>query len=321
MADFPLIVVPGDEPRQVRGSAALERLRAYGEVVVYDTRPADEAEKIERVRDAAVILNSRGAVRWGAADFARLPKLSMITTCSIGIDAVDVAAAKAHGVTVCNIPERTVPMVAEHLFALMLAASKQAAAQTAEIRAGRWNVCSNIYLRGKTLGIVGTGNVGGEMARLAKAIGMEVVAWTFNPSPERAAALGVTFVGLEELLARSDVVSLNVKLTPDTEGLIGAAELALMKDQAILVNGARGAVVDMEALYATLAAGRLFGVALDVFPQEPVPADAPILAFDRVVMTPHAADQTPEAVTGINEGAVENIIAFLEGQPRNVVEP
>jgi phosphoglycerate dehydrogenase-like enzyme len=142
MADFPLIVVPGDEPRQVRGSAALERLRAYGEVVVYDTRPTDEAQKIERVRDAAVILNSRGAVRWGAADFARLPKLSMITTCSIGIDAVDVAAAKAHGVTVCNIPERTVPMVAEHLFALMLATSKQAAAQTAEIRAGRWNVHS-----------------------------------------------------------------------------------------------------------------------------------------------------------------------------------
>ena len=321
MSDLPLIVVPGDEPRQVRGSAALERLAAYGEVVAYDTRPADDAEKLERVREATVILNSRGAVGWGEADFARLPKLKMITTCSIGTDAIDIAAAKARGITVCNIPDRTVPMVAEHLFAMMLAAAKQLPHETTEIRSGRWNVCSNIYLRGKTLGIVGTGNVGSELARLAQAIGMEVVAWTFHPSPERAAALGATFVTLDELLDRSDVVSLNVKLTPETEGLIGAAELARMKDQAILLNGARGAVVDMDALCATLAAGRLFAVALDVFPQEPLPADAPILAFDRVVLTPHAADQTPEAVTGINEGAVENVIAFLEGRPQNLVEP
>jgi D-3-phosphoglycerate dehydrogenase len=321
MADVPLIVVPGDAPRQIGGSAALERLAAYGEVEVHDTRPTDDGEKIERAREATVIINSRGAVRWGAADFARLPKLKMMTTCSIGSDSIDIAAAKARGITVCNIPDRTVPMVAEHLFAMMLAAAKQLPHETAEIRAGRWNVCSNIYLRGKTLGIVGTGNVGTELARLAQAIGMEVIAWTFNPSPERAAELGVTFVAMEELLDRSDVVSLNVKLTPETEGLIGVPELARMKDQAILLNGARGAVVDMDALCTTLAAGRLFAVALDVFPQEPLPADAPILAFDRVVLTPHAADQTPEAVTGINEGAVENVIAFLDGRPQNLVEP
>jgi D-3-phosphoglycerate dehydrogenase len=321
MADSPLIVVPGDAPRQIGGSPALERLVAYGEVVVHDTKPVSDAEKIARVREATVILNSRGAVRWGEADFAQLPKLRMITTCSIGTDSVDVAAAKARGITVCNIPERTVPMVAEHLFAMMLAAAKQLPRETAEIRAGRWNLCSNVYLRGKTLGIVGTGNVGSELARLAQAIGMDVIAWTFNPSPERAAALGVTFVELDALLARSDVVSLNVKLSPETEGLIGAAELARMKHDAILLNGARGPVVDMDALCATLAAGRLFAVALDVFPIEPLPADAPILAFDNVVLTPHAADQTPEAVTGINEGAVENVIAFLDGRPQNLVEP
>jgi phosphoglycerate dehydrogenase-like enzyme len=220
---------------------------------------------------------------------------------------------------VCNQGGGTAPIVAEHEFALMLAAAKRLAYQTAELKAGRWAPGEHMTLRGKTLGVVGTGNTGAEMARLARAIGMEVIAWTFRPSDERARALGVRNVTLDELLATADVVSLHVALTPETRHLIAARELALMKPGAILVNGARGAVVDTDALVAALRSGHLGGAGLDVFETEPLPAGHPLLALDQVVLTPHNADATPEGMDLLNRVAVDNVIAFLEGRPQNVV--
>ncbi len=313
------IVVPGDEPVQIAGSPSLRRLAPYGEVTLYETRPASRADKIARAREADILINSRGVVTWREAELRALPGLRMITTCSIGTDMIDLAAARELGIVVCNQPGRTAPAVAEHMFALMFAAAKRAAFQTAEIKAGRWTRRLNVMLQGKTLGVVGTGATGAQMARLARAVGMEVIAWTFHPSPARAERLGVRFVELDELLASADVVSLHVGLSPDTRHLIGARELGLMKDDAILLNGARGEVVDMAALHGALMAGRFTGVGLDVFPQEPVPAGEPILTCEQVVLTPHAADSTPEAVELLNEGAVDNVIAFLEGRPRNTV--
>ena len=313
------IVVPGDDPAQIAGSPNLERLARYADVTIHRSRPRDDAEKIARVGEATIIINSRGAVTWREADLRALPKLKMIATCSIGTDMIDLAVAKELGVVVSNQPGRTAPAVAEHMFGLMFAVAKRAAFQTAELKAGRWTRALNVMLQGKTCGIVGTGAVGAEMARLAKAIGMDVIAWTFNPTPERAERLGVRFVDLDELLGAADVVSLHVKLTEDSRRLIGARELALMKDDAILLNGARGDVIDMAALRDALTAGRFTGAGLDVFPDEPLPADDPILDCPRVVLTPHAADSTPEAVELLNEGAVDNVIAFLEGRPRNNV--
>jgi D-3-phosphoglycerate dehydrogenase len=243
----------------------------------------------------------------------------MIATCSIGTDMIDLDVARELGVVVSNQPGRTAAVVAEHMFALMFAVAKRAAFQTAEIKAGRWTRALNVMLRGKVLGVVGTGAIGAETARLAKAIGMEVIAWTFNPSEERAERLGVRFVELDDLLRAADVVSLHVKLTEATRHLIGARELALMKDDAILLNGARGDVVDMAALHDVLMSGRFTGAGLDVFPREPIGADDPIRHCEQVVLTPHAADSTPEAVELLNEGAVDNVIAFLEGRPRNNV--
>ncbi len=312
------IVVPGDDPVQIAGSPHLDRLKEYGDVVVYDTRPADSAEKIERVRDAQVIINSRGVVTW-REELRALPNLKMITTCSIGTDMIDLELAKELGIVVSNQPGRTAPVVAEHMLGLMFALSKRAHFQTAELKAGRWTRRMNTMLQNKVLGIVGTGAIGAEMARLGRAIGMEVVAWTFNPSDERAQELGVRFVALEELLATADVVSLHVKLTPDSHHLIGAKELAAMKEGALLLNGARGDVLDIDALCASLNSGHLGGAGLDVFPQEPLPVDHPILDCEQVVLTPHAADQTPEGVDLLNEGAVDNIIAFLSGAPKNNV--
>ncbi len=316
MSERVTIVIPGDDPPQICGSPALERLANWGEVIVHSNRPANDDEKIARVRDAEVILNSRSSVTWRESEFARLPKLRLIATCSVGTDAIDLDAARERGIVVSNQPGVNAPFVAEHMFGLMFAVAKQAAVQTAALKAGRWLLPTNVMLQGKRLGVIGTGAIGAEMARLGKAIGMEVLAWTFNPTPERAASLGVTYVALDALLESCDVVSLHVRLSDDSRLLIGAEELARMKPSAILLNGARADVVDNAALVEALESERLFGAGIDVFSPEPVPADDPILACERVVLTPHAADQTPEAVVATNEAAVDNIIAFLEGRPR-----
>ena len=319
MARHVQIVVPGDAPVQIAGSPHLERLRPYGDVVLYDTRPASVAEKIARVQDAEVIMNTRGAVTWGEAEFSRLPKLKMITTCSIGTDMFDLDAAKARGIAICNQPGRTAPVVAEHIFGLMFAVAKRAAYFTAAMKNGNWPRLDNAMLQGKTLGIIGTGNTGAEMARLARAIGMEVIAWTFHPSVERGEQLGVRFVEWDALLETADVISLHVALTEDTEGLIGKAELAKMKKGVLLLNGARGAIVDTDALADALNRGQVGGAGIDVFEEEPTPSDHPLFACDQVVLTPHCADMTPEGVDLLNSGAVENVIAFLEGRTQNAV--
>ncbi len=310
------IVVPGDDPPQIADAPALGRLAPYGDVTVYRQRPGSVEEKIERVRDAEVILSSRSAITWRESDFAQLAKLEMIATCSVGTDSIDLDAARARGIVVSNQPGVNAPFVAEHMFGLMFAVAKQAAVQTAALKAGEWRLPVNAMLQGKRLGVIGTGAIGSEMARLGRAIGMEVVAWTFHPSPERARALGVRYVEMDELLETSAVVTLHVRLSDESRRMLGAEQIARMRPDAILLNGARGDVVDTEALVAALERGHLLGAGLDVFSEEPLPPDASILRCERVVLTPHAADQTPEAVVATNEGAVDNVIAFLEGAPR-----
>ncbi|MBI1930114.1 hypothetical protein HYR99_38425 [Candidatus Poribacteria bacterium] len=313
------IVVPGDNPPQIQGSPHLKRLDPYGDVILYTDRPESLEEKVRRAKEADILINTRGIVTWPAEALRQLPKLRLIATCSIGTDMIDLGAAKALGILVSNQPGRTAPVVAEHLFGLMFAAAKRAAFFTAQMKAGRWPRMDNIFLQGKTLGVIGTGNIGSEMARLGRAIGMKVIAWTFHPSPERAAQLGIQYVELDELLRIADVVSLHIKLTDDSRRFIGKRELGLMKRGSLLINGARGGMVDTPALIESLNSGHLGGAAIDVYDQEPLPADHPLLGCEQVVLTPHCADMTPEGVDLLNEGAVDNVIAFLNGQPRNVV--
>ena len=313
------IVVPGDDPVQIAGSPHLEHLKPYGDVEIHRDRPDSSEEKIARAMDADILINTRGIVTWGEAEFARLDRLKMIATCSIGTDMLDLEAAARRGIVVSNQPGRTAPVVAEHMFGLMLAAAKRASYWTQEIKAGRWPRMNNMMLQGKVLGIVGTGAIGAEMARLGRAIGMETIAWTYHPSPEREKALGVRFTELDALLSTADVVSLHVKLTDKSRGLIGKRELGLMKPGALLLNGARGPVLDSEALVEALNSGHLGGAAIDVYDEEPIPADHPLLSCEQVVLTPHCADMTPEGVDLLNSGAVANVISFLEGRPQNVV--
>ena len=313
------IVVPGDAPPQIQGSPHLERLKLYGDVEVYTDRPETAEEKVRRAEDADILINSRGMVKWHADVLPYLPKLKLISLCSIGTDMIALDAAKKRGIVVCNQPGRTAPIVAEHSFGLMFALAKRAAFMTTSMQVGKWPRMDNVYLQGKTLGIVGTGHIGSEMARLAKSIGMNVIAWTYHPSAKRVKQLGIQYVSFEDLLRMSDVVSLHVKLTDDSFHLIGERELALMKPNALLINVARGQIIDTDALVHALNSGHLGGAAIDVYEQEPPPADHPLLTCEQVILTPHCADMTPEGVDLLNEGAVDNIISFLEGNPKNVV--
>ena len=314
-----VVVIPGDDPPQCQGSPQLERLRSLAEVVLYTTRPESREEKMRRAKNADVMINSRNSVKWPADVLQALPRLKMITVCGIGIDAIDLAMAKAQGITVCNVPGKTAPIVAEHAFGLMFAVAKRAAFQTAAVRAGRWIRTDSLFLQGKTLGVVGTGNIGSEMVRLGRAVGMKVIAWTCHPSVERAAQLGITFVELDELLRRSDVVSLHLKLTELSRHLIGRDELSRMKPGSILINVGRGALVDEEALAEALTSGHLSGAGVDVFQVEPLPMGHPLRSCEQVVLTPHCADMTPEGAELLNEGVVDNVVAFLQGNPRNVM--
>jgi phosphoglycerate dehydrogenase-like enzyme len=315
----PLIVIPGDDPTQLDGSPHLARLEPYGDVVLYRDRPADDAEKLRRAIQATCLINSRSSVTWPGSVLRQLPRLRMLAVCGIGTDTIDLVAARELGLDVRNLPGRTAPVVAEHALGLLLALSKRAWFQTNALKQGRWVGLQNIYLRGKILGLVGAGPIAAEMARLARAIGMRVQAWTFHPTPERASELGVSLVSLDELLRSSDAVSLHVKLTDQTRGLLGARELALLKPAALLVNTARGAVIDTPALVEALSSGRLGGAALDVFDEEPIPPGHPLLSCEQVVLTPHNADQTPEGVELLNSGVVDNVIAFFEGREANRV--
>jgi phosphoglycerate dehydrogenase-like enzyme len=317
--DRPLIVVPSDDPAQCQGSPRMAELEAVADLKIFPTRADSFDLQIERARGATVIINSRSYLEWREDAFDLLPDLRFISVCGIGTDSIDLDAARDHGITVSNIPGKTAPVVAEHAFGLMFAAAKRAAWYTEMTRKGEWVKEDGVFLGGKTVGIVGTGNIGAEMARLCNAFGMNVIAYTFNPSDERAERLGVRFVDLDELLASSDVITIHTKLTPDSTKMIGAREIAMMKSTAILVNVARGPIVDEGALVEALNAGHLTGAALDVFEGEPLPEGSPITRCEHVVLTPHIADMTPEGLDLLNQGVVENSLAFLNGTPQNVV--
>jgi D-3-phosphoglycerate dehydrogenase len=177
-----------------------------------------------------------------------------------------------------------------------------------------------VQLHGKTLGVIGFGGIGRQVAALGKGIGMKVWAWTLHPTPERAEECGVQFVDLDRLLSESDVISVNIRASEKTEGLISRQALEKVKPSCILVNTARARIVDTQAMIDALRSGKLAAAGLDVFDREPLPADDPILSLPNVVLSPHNAGMTPEAIRKGNEMVVDNVIAFLEGRSINLVQ-
>jgi D-3-phosphoglycerate dehydrogenase len=319
MHQRPVVVIPGDDPPLVGRSRYLDQLREFAEVRLYSDRPANEAEMLDRLKSADVLLNSRSAVKVSGDVLNQLPNLKMIAVCGIGYDSIDIEAASQRGIVVSNIPGRTATVVAEHAFGLMLAVARRMASMTEQLRAGQWSSELGMSLLGKRVGVIGTGNIGLEMIRLCATFGTEVVAWSFHPDENKAAEFGFRYVPLEELLATSDVISLHVRLSEETRGMIGQSELQQMKPSSILINTARAAVVDTSALASAVNRGHLFGAGVDVYDVEPAKTDNLLLKCRNVVLTPHSADQTPEGIDLLTQGCVENIRAFLDGKPQSVV--
>jgi D-3-phosphoglycerate dehydrogenase len=314
-----LIVVPDDNPPVIAGAPALERLRRLGEIRIYDSDATDPNVLVDRLRDADVAVNIRGRTRFTAEVLAGCPRLRLISIWGTGTDNVDLAAAVARGITVTNTPGANAVAVAEHTLALMLAVVKQLALADQAMRQGGWPRNLVPQLRGKRLGIIGTGLIGREVAAMGKGVGLTVVAWTFHPDAGLAARLGFRYVELDELLRTSDVLSIHLRATPDAHHFLNRERLALLKPGAVLVNTARGSLVDEAALVECLREKRLAGAGLDVFETEPLPSGHPLTALPNVLLTPHAASMTPEVIQTGLAMAVDNIENFLKGAPTSVV--
>jgi len=270
------------------------------------------AELADAIASADAVL-VRSATQITRESLARANGLKVIGRAGVGVDTIDVEAATERGIAVLTAPAGNTISAAELTLALTLALARRVPAADRSMKAGQWDrkSFSGTELYGKTLGLVGAGRIGGEVAKRAKAFGMQVVAYDPFLIAERALALGIERVDLDELLRRADVVSLHVPLTDATTGLLGDRELGLMKPAAVIVNAARGGVVSEAALVRALQAKRLGGAALDVFEQEPLPADHPLRSLDNVILTPHLGASTTEAQQNVALEIAEAVRAAL----------
>ncbi len=309
------VAIPDDAPPVLAGSAAWHELSAIAECEYHNTLPGSEERLVERIRHAEAVLNIRASTRFTPCVFAACPKLRLLSLWGTGTDHVDLAAAAARGVTVTNTPAVSAVSIAEHALALLFAVVRHIPRMDASTRRGEWVRGRSVELRGKTCGVIGLGAVGREFAKLAGGIGMKVLGWTMHPAP----LYGVEMVELTELYRRSDVVTVHLRLSPETTGFLGAPQFAMMKQGAILINTARGAIVEEQAMLDALRSGRIAGAGLDAFTSEPLSPNHPLTALENVVLTPHCAGITPEALGAGLRMAVQNIRAFFEGRPEHVV--
>jgi len=315
----PLIVVPDDFPSIFKGTPAEQRSAGLGETRIYTERGADqETELARRLDGARVAINIRAHARFSDAVLAASPALELISVWGTGTDNIDLESAARRGITVCSTAGVNANAVAEHTVALMLAVARSIPKLDREMRAGAWPRELLTQLLGKTLGVFGTGTIGLRVIALAKALGMTVLAWSARGDNARGAAAGAHAAPKEQILRESDVITLHLRLTPETRGFLGARELSLLKRSAILINTGRGALVERQALLDALAQDRI-RAGLDVFHDEPVKAGDPILTLPNVVLSPHNAGQTPEVIRDGLLLAVENVEHFLRGHPTNVV--
>lgn len=303
------------------GDLSYDRLTQFATLKVYDRTTPEQL--IERAREADALLTNK--VVLGEQEMSQLPRLRYIGVQATGYNVVDVEAARRHGITVTNIPAYSTASVAQMVMAHLLNITQSVEYYAQQNRAGRWSTnpdfcywdTSLIELVDKQMGIVGFGRTGGAVARLAHAFGMRVVAYTSKPQSELPE--GVEKVSLESLFATSDVVSLHCPLVPTTHHLVNAERLALMKATAILINTARGPVVDEQALADALNSGALHAAGIDVLCEEPPCSDSPLLTARNCFVTPHIAWATIEARTRLLDICEANLRAFIDGHPQNVV--
>lgn len=304
------------------GDLSWDEFVALGELTVYDRTAQEDAAA--RIGDAEVVFINK--VRLTDEIFAACPNLKLVSILATGYNIVDLAAAKRRGITVCNVPGYSTRAVVQMTFALLLEICQQVGLHSGAVHTGRWQTCPDfcfwdrplIELDGKTMGIVGYGAIGSAVGTVAQALGMKllVTARHEKPVPE-----GARFVSLPELLAQSDVVSLHCPQTAENARMIDAGALAQMKDGAILINTARGGLLDEQAVADALRSGKLLAAGMDVVSAEPIRADNPLLTAPNCFLTPHIAWAPLETRRRLQAISAENLRAFLAGKPQNVVNP
>jgi phosphoglycerate dehydrogenase-like enzyme len=286
-------------------------VRRRAEITVFNDHLADPAAVVERLRPFDVVCVMRERTPLSRDILQQLPRLKLIASTGPRNAAIDMRAAAERGIVVTATGYESTPTI-ELSWALILASARHLASEAASVRDGGWQTRIGSNLRGKCLGVIGLGNIGKEVARIALAFGMTVIAWSQNLTSEIASAAGATLVDKDALFRQADIVTIHLILSRRTSGLVGAAELALMKPTAWLVNTSRGPIVDEAALIEALQARRIAGAALDVFEIEPLPADHPFRRLDNVLATPHIGYVTEELYRTFYGDAAASIAAWLE---------
>ena len=321
---MPVRLVVVDDLNDVYGkSPVFGRLRERCDVTIYTSIARTPDEVAERIADAEIVVANRERTQLKANVLDRAPKLRLIAQTGARGAHLDVPGSTERGILIAGTAGskrvRSAPFNAastvELTIGLMIAASRRIPYGDAELRAGRWSQFVGRELAGRKLGIVGLGRIGSRVAQIAQAIGMEILAWSPNMTPERAAAANATAMELDDLVSQSDVISVHLQLTPMSRGIISRERIAMMKPDALVVNTARGPIVDEDALVEALQAGRIWGAALDVYGEEPMPETHPLYSLPNVVITPHVGWVAEDGFEGFFEGIVENVEAYLDGRP------
>ncbi len=304
------------------GDLSYAPLDQFGEVAIYD-RTDSETEAIARIGNSEIVLVNKVPITERL--LSACPGIRLICVQATGYNVVDCAACAKRGIPVTNVPSYGTDAVAQFTMALLLELCHHVGLHSQDVHAGGWSrsgcfcywLTPQMELAGKTIGIIGFGRIGQAVGKLARAFGMEVLACNRSQS-EEGKKIG-TYVDLDTLLAKSDVISLHCPLFPETERIINAAAIAKMKDGAMLLNTARGPLVEEAALAQALNSGKLRGAALDVVSREPIPENSPLLSCKNCILTPHIAWAPIESRQRLLNTVIENIRGFLEGKPRNVV--
>jgi phosphoglycerate dehydrogenase-like enzyme len=300
-------------------SADFSALTGWADVVAFRDHLSDEAAVAGRLADFDVVIAMRERTPFRAGLLARLPNLRLLITAGMANASIDVAAANRNGVTVCGTGGSRAA-TAELAWALLMALVRRIPAEDAAVRAGDWQTTIGPELAGSTLGIVGLGNLGQAIARYARVFDMRLLAWSTNLTADVAAAHGAELVGRRELFERSDIVTIHLKLSDRTVGLVGAPELAALGPRGYLVNTSRGPIVDERALVDALRSGTIAGAGLDVFDVEPLPLDHPLRTLRNTVLTPHIGFVAEQSYARIYGDAVEDVLAWRDGTPIRVLE-
>lgn len=304
------------------GDLSWSGLEDLGDLKVYDRTPMDEDEIIRRIGDCEAVYTNKTPITENI--IKSCPKMKFVGVLATGYNIIDVDAARRYGVTVCNIPTYGTDAVAQYTFALILEVCHHVGAHSDSVHSGKWarsvDFCYWDYplieLKGKTLGIIGTGRIGMAVAKIAKAFGMNVIAYSRT---QRENSDGVKYVPLDTLFEKSHIISLHCPLTPETEGIISGENIEKMKDSVIIINTGRGQLIDENALASALKSGKVYAAAVDVVSKEPIEETNPLLLAPNCIITPHIAWASKESRQRLMDIAVDNLRQYIAGRPQNVV--